>query len=99
MDAKLESIQSTGHFRDEFVTDLRSSNLNSRKEDSSDDSSTRAVVPSSCRELSLIGHSLDGLYLVQNRETKKVETIYCNFGTPISRFHIDIENEYYSKLC
>ena len=30
-------------------------------------------------DLSLIGHNLDGYYLVQN--PKKMETIYCTFGT------------------
>ena len=47
---------------------------------SSGDSSTKAVAPSSCRELSLIGHSLDGLYLLQNSNTKKIETVFCDFG-------------------
>ncbi len=51
------------------------------REGASDDSSTRAVAPSSCRDLSLVGHSLDGLYLVQNLDTKKVETVLCDFGT------------------
>lgn len=37
--------------------------------------------PSSCRELSLIGHYLDGLYLVWNQATRKIETVYCGFGT------------------
>ena len=86
MDAKMESIQSSGPSRDELVTELRSSKDNTmgslyRKEGSSDDSSTRAVKPSSCRDLSLIGHILDGLYLVQNVDTKKVETVFCDFGT------------------
>ena len=44
-------------------------------------SSSRAIAPSSCRDLSLIGHSLDGLYLIQNVETNKIETVLCNFGT------------------
>jgi len=66
--------------------DLRSSNyhqMNSvySKEGSSDDFLAKAVLPSSCRDLSLIGHNLDGLYLVQNIDTKKVETIFCDFGT------------------
>jgi len=87
IDTKLESIQSAGPvFRDELFTELRSSKGNqmgslNRKEVFSDDSSTRAVVPSSCRDLSLIGHILDGLYLVQNVDTKKVETVFCDFGT------------------
>ena len=51
-----------------------------------DDSSSRAIAPSSCRELSLLGHSLGGLYLVKNVDTNKIETVLCNFGT--SRKHI-----------
>ncbi len=86
MDPKLESIQSTGPSRGGLHAYLRSSNDNQMnsiysKKGSSDDSSTRAVLPSSCRDLSLIGHILDGLYLVQNLDTKKVETIFCDFGT------------------
>lgn len=57
-------------------------NLINRKENFSGDSSIiRATVPSSCRELSLIGHSLDGFYLVKNVDTNKIQTVYCEFGT------------------
>jgi len=55
------------------------------KRPTDDSSSIRAIAPSSCRELSLLGHSLDGLYLVQNVDTNKIETVLCNFGT--SRKH------------
>ena len=90
MDGKLEHIESSGLYRDGLVADIFSSNDNKmsliyRKEDSADDSSTRAVIPSSCRELDLIGHSLDGLYLVQNQDTKKIETLFCDFG-PTSKY-------------
>jgi len=87
MAAKLESIQSAEPYsHDELVAEIRSSKDNTmgspyRQEDPSNDSSTRAVVPSSCRDLALIGHNLDGLYLVQNVDTKRVETVYCDFGT------------------
>ena len=86
MDTKLESIQSAGPSRHKVVTELHSSKDNTvgsiyKKEGSSNDSSTRAVVPSSCRDLSLIGHILDGLYLIKNVDTKKVETVFCDFGT------------------
>ena len=52
-----------------------------REENSIGQSSTRAIAPASCRELSLIGHSLDGLYLVRNPDTNKIETVLCDFGT------------------
>ena len=35
-------------------------------------------MPSSCSEL---GHSLKGIYLVKNPGTKKIETVFCTFGT------------------
>jgi len=47
------------------------------------DSSPR-LPPSSCRQLSTIGHFLDGIYLVANPETKKIEAIYCEFGSSTS---------------
>ena len=44
------------------------------------DSKSPRVPPSSCRQLSTIGHYLDGIYLVANPDTKKIETVYCDFG-------------------
>jgi len=44
------------------------------------DSTLPRVPPSSCRQLSTIGHYLDGIYLVANPDTKKIETVYCDFG-------------------
>ena len=46
----------------------------------SDESSPRSP-PSSCRQLSTIGHYLDGIYLVANPDTNKIETVYCDFGS------------------
>jgi len=60
-------------------TDKQSS-LYHKDRPASDDSSTRAG-PSSSRDLSLIGHVLDGLYLVQIPDTKKIKTVLCTFGT------------------
>lgn len=42
--------------------------------------SSPKTPPSSCRQLSTIGHSLDGIYLVSNPDTNKIETVYCVFG-------------------
>ncbi len=39
------------------------------------------LPPSSCRQLSTIGHYLDGIYLVANPDTSKIETVYCEFGS------------------
>jgi len=43
--------------------------------------SSPRLPPSSCRQLSSIGHYLDGIYLVANPDTNKIETVYCEFGS------------------
>jgi len=37
-------------------------------------------IPKSCYELSLIGHSLNGLYSVMGAEEKKIEFVDCDFN-------------------
>lgn len=78
VDAKLDSDHQPGPFNVE--SNLPSANTNKKESSSGDSSSPKLVIPASCRELSLIGHSLDGLYLVKNINTKKIETVYCDFG-------------------
>ena len=55
----------------------------------SDDSSPR-LPPSSCRQLSTIGHNLDGIYLVANPDTNKIETVYCDFGSSTRKIHLNL---------
>jgi len=74
---------------DRLAPALLSTDYNGQRSSNSDeDSSTKAIAPSSCRELSLLGHSLDGLYLVQNVETNKIQTVLCNFGTSSNLYPI-----------
>lgn len=47
-----------------------------------------AGIPSSCSELEQRGHSFDGLYLVKNPGTKKIETVFCRFETEGKVFFI-----------
>ena len=85
IDAKPEASHPSGLFDDErdlnSNDDDKMSSTIEKKETLSGYSSTRALAPSSCRELSFAGHSLNGLYLVQNQDTKKIETVLCTFGT------------------
>ena len=41
--------------------------------------SSSLPLPSSCQDLEKLHHSLDGLYLVKNQETKKIQTVFCQF--------------------
>lgn len=43
--------------------------------------SSPRLPPSSCRQLSTIGHYLDGIYLITNPDTNKIETVFCDFGS------------------
>jgi hypothetical protein len=36
--------------------------------------------PSSCQELAMLEHYLDGIYLVKNKGTKKIQTVFCKFS-------------------
>lgn len=49
---------------------------------SSADSSTRAslVMPTSCSELSTIGYSMNGFYLVYSPNVARISTVLCDFG-------------------
>jgi len=39
-----------------------------------------STPPSSCQELSMLDYYLDGLYLVKNKQTKKIESVFCQFS-------------------
>lgn len=48
-------------------------------------------MPSSCSDLNLIGHTLNGFYLVQESNkgvnksgANKMQTVYCDFQPPVS---------------
>lgn len=64
----------------------RKMNINDVGDILSDESSPR-LPPSSCRQLSTIGHYLDGIYLVANSDTNKIETVYCDFGSSTRKIH------------
>ena len=36
--------------------------------------------PSTCQELALLEYYLDGLYLVKNKQTNKVQIVFCKFS-------------------
>jgi len=65
----------------------RNMNINDVGDILSDESSPR-LPPSSCRQLSTIGHYLDGIYLVANSDTNKIETVYCDFGSSTRKIYI-----------
>jgi len=64
---------------------ISTSNVHEKNYFSNDNDDTRSskysprTPPSSCRQLSNIGHFLDGIYLVANPDTNKIETVYCDF--------------------
>jgi len=75
----------TKHYADDIIKPKSHENRD-RKMGLTDDASSLSprLPPSSCRQLSDIGHYLDGLYLVANLNTNKIETVYCDFGSGAS---------------
>ena len=86
VDAKCRSDVTNDAERDPHSTDNKKMSLIDKIESPPDNSLPRDVMPSSCRDLALIGHTLNGLYLVQNLVTNKIETVYCNLKNPDSKF-------------
>jgi len=39
-----------------------------------------STPPSSCEELAMLDYYLDGLYLVKNKQTKKIQAVFCKFS-------------------
>lgn len=90
-EAKLNPISSNNAKQEEKIIELKAENskleidqpiLSERdlNNNSSGNSSTKALLPSSCGDLSLNGHSFGGLYLVQNSNTSKIQTVFCDFA-------------------
>jgi len=52
------------------------------------DSSPR-VLPSSCRQLETLGHTLNGFYIVQNIIDSKMKVVYCDFQPGILIAHFN----------
>lgn len=55
------------------------------------DQSSPRLPPSSCQQLSTVGHYLSGIFLVANPNLKKIQTVYCEFGST----GITIFNQYF----
>jgi len=77
-DAPKSLQQNSPHYDEEHRPAM---NKNEAGDDLLFNGSSPRLPPSSCRQLSTIGHYLDGIYLVANPDTNKIETVYCDFGS------------------
>jgi len=94
--AKIDMLMAKSAKQEEEISHLKKLNYNSIKSsqakntnvaDSSKAHPSPRLPPSSCRQLSTIGHYLDGLYLVANPDTSKIETVYCEFGSSTRKLY------------
>ena len=51
------------------------------------ESPIKTTAPSSCRDLAIRGHSFNGIYLLNNPETNKIQTALCLFGNSGKPLH------------
>ena len=42
--------------------------------------SKASTPPSSCQDLAMLDYHLDGLYLVKNQQTQRIQTVFCKFS-------------------
>ena len=38
------------------------------------------TIPYSCNDLNIIGHELNGIYLVKEKNSSKIRIVYCDFS-------------------
>jgi len=50
-----------------------------------------STTPSSCQDLAMLDYYLDGLYLVKNKQTKKIQTVFCKFSDDNKGRLLDID--------
>ncbi len=69
-------------------TEITTSTTKSPNNDFTMETNQRPLMPTSCQDLQMVGHSINGFYSVSNPEAKKIEIIFCDFksGTVISYF-------------
>ena len=70
LEQKLAKLQNTSPSSSALIRDNIKAKMKNRA----------LTPPSSCQELAILDHNLDGLYLVKNKETKKIQTIFCKFS-------------------
>ena len=48
----------------------------------SNQTENEVTMPSNCDDLSKLGHTLNGIYLVKGENSPKVDMVFCNFQPP-----------------
>ena len=71
LEQKLAKLHNTSPSSSALITDNIKAKMKNR---------AYSTPPSSCQELSILDHNLDGIYLVKNKETKKIQTVFCKFS-------------------
>jgi len=81
--AKIDSLMAQRSQKEEDIWYLRNKpqTFQTKNKPAIESASSPRLPPSSCRQLSTIGHYLEGIYLVANPDTNKIETVYCEFGS------------------
>ena len=86
--SRLESINAASRYPSSFEN-----NITHKNQPFSDNVSTRSAVPTSCGDLGWrLGHSLDGLYLIQREDNRRIEIVNCEFRLP------SYSNIFYSSI-
>jgi len=77
LEQKVATIQNTPAAKDKLKNGALKNNDGQVSKD--------PTPPSSCEELAMLDHHLNGLYLVKNKQTKKIQTVFCKFSADKGR--------------
>lgn len=90
LESKIHDLSAKNQKQEEGLRLLTNKNTINHESAQLETKSLSKLPPSSCRQLSTIGHYLDGIYLIANPDSNNIESVYCTFGTSSNT------NEYYT---
>ena len=76
LEQKLEMLQNT---QPALKRGRNKENMKNGASNNNGKDSKASSPPSSCEDLAMLDYYLNGLYLVKNMETKKIQTVFCKF--------------------
>jgi len=80
LEQKLAMLQNTPSTSPGLTRGIENDKLKNMASSNNNQVSKSSTPPSSCQELAMLDYYLDGLYLVKNKQTKKIQTVFCKFS-------------------
>ena len=80
IEQKLATLQNTPRASSALIRGNNKEKMKNEASHKNGQVSPALTPPSSCQDLAMLEYYLDGLYLVKNQQTKKIQTVFCKFS-------------------